>query len=259
VASISNPRHYVNVAREIARVINAQYGGDGVRAAFMDQFENLANVTEHARSTGPEIWRQVRRAIGDSAGIDAFVMSAGTGGTLSGVTLALRHLSPRPVRMVLADPPGSSLHGAVAYGAAYAPEQAERVLRRSRADTVVEGVGLDRTTANFRAGAASADAAIRVTDQDTVDAAHALLGTEGLFVGSSSAMNVAAAMQVLREMDAEDAGAGGKVVVTVICDVGGRHLTRFWNRDFIVGRGLRWPGDMNRKKGDGQEMGEQQL
>jgi len=120
--------------------------------------------------------------------------------------------------MVLADSSGSSLLETMTYGAAYAPKQMERVLRRSQADTVVEKVGLDRTAANFRAGTASTDATIPVTNQDIVDAAHALLVMEEFFVGSSSAMKMAVAMQVLQEMDAKDTDAERRVVLTTICD-----------------------------------------
>lgn len=70
-ASISNPNHYVNKARKIAVELNG---------IFIDQFENEANFDAHYQTTGPEIWKQT------SGKIDAFVMSSGTGGTISGVS-----------------------------------------------------------------------------------------------------------------------------------------------------------------------------
>jgi len=43
----------------------------------------------------------------------------------------------------------------------------------------------------------------------------------------------------------------GSNVVTIVCDGGQRHTSRFWNRDFIDGEwGLKWPGD-----GDGVDDG----
>lgn len=69
--AISNPRHYVNIARTMAKDENG---------FFTNQFENTANFQAHLDSTGPELWRQTCGAI------DAFVMSAGTGGTIAGVS-----------------------------------------------------------------------------------------------------------------------------------------------------------------------------
>ena len=239
-AAISNPNQYVNVARKIAEEINRRYGMDEnnfVKAAFMNQFENEANYNAHITTTGPEIWRQTNRKV------DAFCMSSGTGGTISGVGRYLKdkcHRRGRDCKIVLIDPPGSALLNKVKFNIAYASEQKERGLRRHRYDTIAEGIGLDRITHNFALGADSKvlDDALRVTDQEAVDMAHWLLKEEGIFVGSSSAMNVFGAMKF-----ATESMRPGSCVVTVVCDGGQRHLTRFWSRDFIKGWGLEWPGD----------------
>lgn len=68
---ISNKNHYVNTARRMAKEENG---------IFLDQFENLANFEAHLKETGPEIWNQTNGTV------DAFVMSAGTGGTIAGVS-----------------------------------------------------------------------------------------------------------------------------------------------------------------------------
>lgn len=68
---ISNKDHYVNTARRMAK----EAGG-----VFLDQFENLANFRAHLEETGPELWEQ------SDGNVDAFVMSAGTGGTIAGVS-----------------------------------------------------------------------------------------------------------------------------------------------------------------------------
>ena len=68
---ISNNNHYVNTARRMAKEENG---------IFLDQFENLANFQAHFKETGPEIWHQT------GGTVDAFVMSAGTGGTIAGVS-----------------------------------------------------------------------------------------------------------------------------------------------------------------------------
>jgi cysteine synthase len=224
-ASISNPNHYVNVAKTLASMARDQ----GIAAVFIDQFENLANFKVHYEHTGPEIFESCPQ-------LDAFCMSSGTGGTIAGVAKYLKERKPS-VRIVLVDPPGSALYHAVQHGIAYAPQQQERALKRHRYDTIAEGIGLDRLTTNFNQGMVYMDESIRVSDQEAVDMAHYLLQTEGLWVGSSSAMNVVGAVRAAR------AYPPGSSVVTVICDAGQRHVARFWNKDFIADWGLIWPQD----------------
>jgi cysteine synthase A len=225
--AISNPNHYVNAARKLATDI----GG-----IFMNQFENVANYQAHFDTTGPEIWSQT------GGSLDAFVMSAGTGGTIAGVSQYLksrisgRNYSGRAgIEVVLADPQGSSLFNRVTQGVCYTSEQAETRLKKHRYDSLVEGVGLDRVTANFQN--ASIDSAESVTDQEVLLTAHWLLANEGLFVGSSSALNVAAALRVAKRL------GPGSTVVTIICDTGQRHVSRFWNREYIGKYSLQWPED----------------
>lgn len=69
------------------------------------------------------------------------------------------------------------------------------------------------------------------------DMAHYLLRTEGLFVGSSSAMNVICACNEAKKMKKNS------TIVTIICDNGSRHLSRFWNPDYIEQYGLVWPSN----------------
>ena len=89
------------------------------------------------------------------------------------------------------------------------------------------------------------DDAISITDQQAVYMAHYLLRHEGLFVGSSTAMNVTGALRAASQMPE------GSNIVTIVCDIGQRHTSRFWNREFIVDEwGLKWPGD-----GDGIDDG----
>jgi cysteine synthase A len=219
-AAIANPKHFVNVARKLAESTPG--------AVFMNQFETLANFRVHASTTGCEVWAQT------GGQLDAFVMSAGTGGTIAGVSQVLKAKSGGRVQVVLADPPGSSLLNWVRYGVCFNAQQSERKVRKNRYESVAEGIGLDRVTLNL--AQAKIDHAVAVTDQDALHVAHYLLRHEGLFVGSSSAMNVTAAVRFAARLPR------GSRVVTVLCDSGARHGTRFWNQAFVEREfHLTWP------------------
>jgi cysteine synthase A len=99
--SIVNRGHFCRVAEEKAR--------NTPNAVYVDQFETLANYRAHFEGTGVEIWEQT------GGRLDAFVMAAGTGGTLAGVGAALRTRDPR-IRVGLIDPPGSALYNKVGGG-----------------------------------------------------------------------------------------------------------------------------------------------
>lgn len=89
--AISNKDHYVNVARRLAEEIDSTQKSlrAPAGAIFMDQFENVSNYLAHYEGTGPEIWCQMGDQSDATSGrrrMDAFVMSAGTGGTIAGVS-----------------------------------------------------------------------------------------------------------------------------------------------------------------------------
>lgn len=164
---------------EILTSIEAAKHGRGF---FADQFENEANWKAHFRTTGPEIFAQCEGKL------DAFVSGAGTGGTISGVA---RYLKPRIPNMtvVLADPQGSGLYNRVRYGVMFDVKEREGTRRRRQVDTIVEGIGVNRVTANFEAGRELVNDAVRVTDAQAIAMAKWLVEKDGIFVGSSSAVN----------------------------------------------------------------------
>lgn len=237
-ASITSPEHYVNIARSRAAELNDQPESRG--AIFADQFENLANLEAHFKGTGPEIWAQCDRSV------DAFVMSAGTGGTISGVGSFLKSVCP-DVHVCLVDVAGSSLYNKVVHGVLYTGEQAERTTRRHRTDTIAEGIGIDRLTLNLAQGLPThnggkpcIDDAVKVSDQEALDMAHHLLSHEGIFIGSSAAVNCAGAVKVARRL------GPGHTVVTILCDNGLRHLTKFYNPSAWADFGLTPPQEHER-------------
>ncbi|KAJ2781590.1 Cysteine synthase 2 [Coemansia javaensis] len=219
--------NFVNVARRRAAEFGGRGGGGGARGFFADQFETPLNAEAHYRTTGPEIVRQTRGRV------DAFVHGAGTGGTIAGVARCLKERVPG-VRCFLADPQGSGLANRVNHGVLFADTEREGTRRRQQVDSLVEGVGLNRLTRNaaalFPARGCLLDGAETVSDRDAARMARWLVARDGLFVGSSSALNCVAALRVARRL------GPGHTVVTVLADGGQRHLTRFWSDAAVAAR-----------------------
>jgi cysteine synthase len=201
----ADPNHYQKVAPRVAAEIPGAVCGN--------QFDNTANRDAHYASTGPEIWHET------GGRIDAFVCATGTGGTLGGVARYLKQQKPG-LRTVLADPPGSALYQWVKTG----------VLKSEGSSAVTEGIGIGRVTANLEG--APIDDAVRIEDPEIVRTTYALLHREGLFLGSTSGTNVAAAVRVAREL------GPGHTVVTILCDGGQKYLSRFYNRAWLEQKGL---------------------
>jgi cysteine synthase len=180
-AAIVSEDHFVNLARRRAEEHTKDKTQDG-RGIFADQFENEANWRAHFAGTGPEIFRQT------GGKLDAFITGAGTGGTISGVAMYLKPRLP-DLKVVLADPDGSGLYNRIKYGVMFDPKEREGTRRRHQVDTIVEGIGINRVTQNFEAGRELINDAIRVTDQQAMAMAKWLVEKDGIFVGSSSAVN----------------------------------------------------------------------
>src|SRR5580693_380217 len=201
----SNPNQYQKVSQRLA--------GSLRNAIWANQFDNPINREAHLTTTGPEIWEQT------SGKVSAFVASSGTGGTLAGVAEYLKSRN-RDVRCVLADPPGSSLYEFVRNG----------TLKSTGSGSITEGIGIARITVNFKD--APVDDAVHVPDQDTVHYVYRLLREEGLFLGSTSGINVAAAVRVARDL------GPGHTIVTVLCDGGANYQSRLFNHEWLQTKGL---------------------
>ena len=201
----SDPNHYQKVAGRLADELP--------NAIWANQFDNTANRRAHVETTGPEIWEQT------GGKIDAFVAASGTGGTLAGVSEYLKSRRPG-VRTVLADPPGSSMYQYIRHG----------VVKATGSGSITEGIGIGRITANMQG--APIDDAVHIEDAETVRYVYRLLREEGLFVSSTSGINVAAAVQVARDL------GPGHTVVTVLCDTGSKYLSRLFNREWLAQKGL---------------------
>jgi cysteine synthase len=205
VVPYSNPNQYQKVAQRLAASLEG--------AIWSNQFDNTANREIHLRTTGPEIWEQT------GGKIDAFVAASGTGGTFAGVSEFLKSRR-KAIRCLLADPPGSSLYAWVRTGA----------LSATGSGSITEGIGIGRVTANL--AGAPIDDALHVEDGDTVRCVYRLLHEEGLFLGATSGINVAAAVRIAREL------GPGHTIVTVLCDGGAKYQSRLFNPEWLQQKGL---------------------
>lgn len=212
-ASIVDPDQYVNAARIRADAINNS--PDEKHAIFADQFENDFNWRIHYDTTGPEIYQQM------NGELDYFITGAGTGGTISGVSKYLKQ-QDEDIKVILADPQGSGLGNRINHGVMYDSVEKEGTRRRHQVDTIVEGIGLNRLTWNFKQGEDLIDRAIKVKDEEAIKMAKYLCENDGLFWGSSAAINCVAAVKT-----ALNSGPG-KLIVIIACDSGSRHLSKFW-------------------------------
>lgn len=214
-ASIVDPNQYTNIAKCKCEELNND-PNSSQKAIFADQFENELNWKIHYKTTGPEIYQQM----GDDI-VDYFIAGSGTGGTITGVSKYLKE-KLETTKVILADPQGSGLANRVNFGVMFDQVEKEGTRRRHQVDTIVEGIGLNRLTANFKRGEHNIDEAIRVSDEEALSMAKFLSINDGFFWGSSSAINCVAAVKTALK------NGRGKNIVVIACDSGTRHMSKFW-------------------------------
>jgi cysteine synthase A len=199
-----DPNNYVRLSGRIASELE--------NAIWANQFDNLANRRAHYETTAPEIWAQT------DGKVDGWVAATGTGGTYAGVALFLKEKNPA-IQCVVADPMGSGLYSYVKTGEPH-PE----------GSSITEGIGNSRVTANMEG--APADDAIQVGDREAIRVVYQLLEKDGLFMGGSVGINVAAAVVLAKTLGA------GHTIVTILCDGGSRYQSKLFNREWLKEKGL---------------------
>jgi cysteine synthase A len=208
----AKPGNYVHVSQRLAEEL-AETEPNG--AIWANQFDNTANREGHRRTTGQEIWQQT------DGRVDAFTCATGTGGTLAGVGMALKAHNPA-VKIVLADPMGSSLFHYFKHGA-----------HKAEGSSITEGIGTGRLTENLKG--APIDDAVRIPDEEALPLVFDLVEHEGLVLGGSSGINIAAAIRVARDL------GPGHTVVTILCDGGSRYQSKLFNPEFLRSKNLPTP------------------
>jgi cysteine synthase A len=185
-------------------------------AIWANQFDNTANALSHYESTGPEIWAQT------DGKVDVFTCAVGTGGTLAGTSAYLKEQNQN-MQIILADPMGSALYNWVSTGEA----------TMTPGPSITEGIGNSRITENLKQ--AVIDSAVQVTDQEMVDMVYRLMREDGWFFGSSSGINLGAAVKAAKTL------GPGHTIVTILCDDGGKYQSRLYNDEFLAEKGLTSP------------------
>lgn len=201
----ANENHFYHTARKIAAELP--------NAFWANQFENTANGDFHFESTGPEIWRQTKNKL------KLFTCAIGTGGTMSGVSRYLKSQNPN-ARVVAADPYGSGIYSQLKEGKL-----------ASTGSSITEGIGIMRLTENFKA--AHIDDAIQIADQDAVNMIFHVAENDGLFLGTSAGLNLAAAYQL-----AQMRAGSGDIIVTILCDHGTRYSSRLLSEAWLAEKNL---------------------
>ena len=207
-----NPNNYIKISGRLANKLNTELPNGAIWA---NQFDNVANRRAHLEGTGPEIWEQT------GGRIDGFICAVGSGGTLGGVSMALKSRS-RNVQIGLADPDGAALFNYYTHGEL-----------KSEGNSITEGIGQGRITANLEG--VEVDRAYRIPDAEALPYLFDLLEHEGLCLGGSSAINIAGAVRLARDL------GPGKTIVTVLCDYGNRYQSKLFNPDFLKSKGLPVP------------------
>ena len=207
-----DPNNYVHVAERLAQEM-AKTETNGV--LYANQWDNTANRRAHLEGTGPEIWQQT------DGKLDGFICSIGTGGTVAGVSMFLKEKNP-DVQIAIADPLGASMFSYYSTGEL-----------KGEGDSIAEGIGQGRITGNLEG--VVVDMPFQIPDAEALPYIFDLLKHEGLCLGGSSAINIAGAVRMAREM------GPGHTIVTILCDYGDRYQSKLFNPSFLKEKGLPVP------------------
>ena len=201
-----HPEYYQDYAARLAQEIPGAF--------YVNQFGNPANPLAHERSTGPEIWEQMRHDV------DAVVVGVGSGGTITGLGRFFSRVKPRRgIEMILADPEGSILVDYIKTGEV-----------GQAGSWTVEGIGEDFIP--DIADLSKVTEAFSIPDAESFAVARELLRKEGILGGSSTGTLLAGALRYCRKQTRR------KRVVTFICDTGNKYLSKMYNDFWMAEQGF---------------------
>jgi cystathionine beta-synthase len=202
-AAWDSPRSHIGVAKQLRDILP--------NAHILDQYSNPDNPLAHYHGTGAEILEQT------GGQLDYCVMTAGTGGTISGVARRLKEARPG-VRIVGVDPVGSILAGPGPIGT-----------------YKVEGIGYDFIPDVLDRGLV--DEWVKTEDRASFLMARRLIRQEGMLCGGSSGSAMWAAKQVAQRV------GPGKRLVVILPDSVRNYMTKFMDDQWMKENGFtesRW-------------------
>jgi cystathionine beta-synthase len=212
---VGHPEHVRTLAKRIAAETSGGW--------LADQYDNPANPRAHFETTGPELWRQTRGAI------THLVAGVGTGGTITGTGEYLKAVSGQRVVVIGADPPASRYSGGD--GRAYYVESVGHYLHPDSDEDVWPG--------SYHADVV--DDFITIEDGEAIDTARRVAATDGVFMGGSGGLAVAAALKLADRVATES------VIAVIIPDSGRNYLTKYYSESWLA----RWGFDKPRLPGAG--------
>jgi len=204
-----------NFVKYAGRLADELKSSNNHGVVWANQFDNTANMKGHYETTGPEIWEQT------DGKVDGFVCSSGTGGTIAGVSSFLKEKN-KDIKIYLSDPTGSSLYNYVENGEL-----------KSEGNSITEGIGSSRITANF--AKATIDGAFSISDHESLPVLFDLIEKEGLSLGTSCGVNIAGAIRLGKLL------GPGKTIVTILCDKSDKYNSKLFNKSFLEEKGLPYP------------------
>ena len=170
-----------------------------------DQYSNQTNPQAHYDTTGPEIWRQT------DGKITHFVAGAGTGGTISGVARYLKEKNP-DIKIIAGDPEASVFSGG------------------SGRPYLVEGVGEDFWPTTYHPDLV--DEVIPVSDADSFAMTRLVAREEGVLLGGSCGLAIAAGLRVAETLGPDD------LMIVLTPDSGRGYLSKVFNDDYLAPLGF---------------------
>ena len=203
-----DPRSYYSVAKRIHE--------ETPNSVYINQYFNQLNTEAHYLTTGPEIWKQTKGQI------THLVACSGTGGTISGTAKFLKEQNP-DIKVIGVDAFGSII-------AKY--HETGEVDMKEAYSYRIEGMGknLIPSATKFE----FIDRFVKVTDESAAITARELAHTEGIFAGYTSG----AAIQALKQLNAENIFEEDSNVVVILPDHGSRYMSKIYSDDWMKAQGF---------------------